>query len=328
MAANITTKVTLHSVFLDRIRAKHYARSTERTYWAWTVQFVRFHGGRPPRDMAAEEVEAFLSHLAVNQHVSPSTQNQALAALLFLYREVLGVALPWLDNITRAKPRQYLPTVLSVQETQALLSHIAGTPGLICRLLYGTGMRVMECLRLRVGDVDMQRNIITVRQGKGGKDRITCLPESTKHALRLQLDFRRHLHKLDIERGMVDVELPDAIARKYPRARYEWPWQWLFATRTYQRIPDGSGVRRHHLDARPVQRALRDAARYVGIEKRVTPHSLRHCFATHLLESGADIRTVQELLGHADVSTTQIYTHVMQRPGIGTLSPLDRIAVH
>jgi integron integrase len=325
MPSDITTQVTLRSVFTDRIRAKHYARATEKTYWNWTVDFVRFNGGRPPRELGAAEVEAFLSHLAVERNVSPSTQNQALAALLFLYREVLQLDLPWLDGITRAKPRHFLPTVLSVHETQQLLSHITGTSGLICRLLYGTGMRVMECLRLRVGDVDMQRNVVTVRQGKGGKDRTTCLPETLKHALRMQFDLRRHLHKLDIERGMVDVELPDALIRKYPRARFEWPWQWIFCTRGYLRIPDGSGVRRHHIEARPIQRAFRDASRLARINKRVTPHTMRHCFATHLLEGGADIRTVQELLGHSDVSTTQIYTHVMHRVGLGTISPLDRI---
>lgn len=320
-----TTKVTLRSVFTDRIRAKHYSRSTEKIYWHWIASFAR-HFGMAPRDMGKSEVEAYLSHLAVKCNVSPSTQNQALAALLFLYRELLTVDLPWLDSVTRAKPRHYLPTVLSVHEAQRLFDHCTGTPGLICRLLYGTGMRVMEGLRLRVGDIDLQRNIITVRQGKGGKDRATCLPESLKHALRLQLDYRRHLHKLDVERGMVDVELPDAIRRKYPNAHREWPWQWLFATRNYQRIPDSTGIRRHHLDARSIQRTVRDAARLAGIDKRVTPHALRHSFATHLLESGSDIRTVQELLGHADVNTTQIYTHVMQRPGCGTPSPLDRIA--
>lgn len=319
------TKVTLRDVYTQRIRAKHYSRSTEKVYWHWISEFAG-HFRRPPREMGPAEVEAFLSHLATARQVSPSTQNQALAALLFCYREVLGVDLPWLDNVTRAKPRHYLPTVLSVEETQRLLSHITGTPGLICRLLYGTGMRVMECLRLRVGDIDLQRGIITVRQGKGGKDRSTCLPESLRHALRLQLDQRRHLHRLDLDRGVVDVELPDAIRRKYPNAHREWPWQWLFATRGYLRIPGGTGVRRHHLDARPIQRAVREAARLADIPKRVTPHALRHCFATHLLESGADIRTVQELLGHSDVTTTQIYTHVMQRPGLGTRSPLDRIA--
>lgn len=324
-----TTKVTLRSVFTERIQAKHYSRATLRVYWSWTVQFVRFHGGRPPRELGHAEVEQFLSHLATDRRVSASTQNQALAALLFLFREVLERDLPWLNNITRAKQSSYLPTVLCVADTQRLLSLIPGTPGLICRLLYGSGMRIMECLRLRVGDIDMQRNAITVRQGKGGKDRQTCLPESLKHALRLQLDYRRHLHRVDLARGMVDVELPFAIARKYPRAYQEWPWQWLFATRNYQRIPDGTGrVRRHHLDARPIQRAVRDAAQLAGIGKRFTPHHFRHCFATHLLECGADIRTVQELLGHSSVETTQIYTHVMQRPGVGTLSPLDRIAVH
>lgn len=318
--------ISLRSVYTARIRARHLSRSTEKAYWHWIAAFAR-HFQCAPRTMGKPEVEAFLSHLATARGISPSTQNQALAALLFLYREVLGVELPWLENVTRAKPRHYLPTVLSVEDTARLLSHCRGTPGIVCRLLYGTGMRVMECLRLRVGDIDLQRNVITVRQGKGGKDRTTCFPETLRHAIRLQIDYRRHLHALDQDRGAVDVELPDAIGRKYPNANREWSWQWLFATRDYQRIPGTTGVRRHHIDPRTIQRTIRDASRAAGISARVTPHTLRHCFATHLLESGADIRTVQELLGHSDVSTTQIYTHVMKRPGVGTLSPLDRISL-
>jgi integron integrase len=265
MQSNIATKVTLRAVYLDRISAKQYAKATVKVYWHWIAAFARFHHPQPPRELGAAEVEAFLSHLAVVGQVSPSTQNQALAAILFLYREVLAVDLPWLDGITRAKPRHYLPTVLSVDETQRLLAHITGTPGLICRLLYGTGMRVMECLRLRIGDVDLQRNVITVRQAKGGKDRTTCLPESVKHALRVQIEHRRYLYKLDLDRGMVDVELPHAIARKYPAAHRDWPWQWLFVTRGYLHIPDSDRCRRHHLDARQIQRAMRDAARLAGI---------------------------------------------------------------
>lgn len=320
--------VTLRQVYTERIRAKHLARATEKVYWHWISAFARFHGRRPVRDMGAPEIEAYLSHLATERNVSPSTQNQALAALLFLYREVYGITLPWLDGITRAKPRHYLPTVLSQGETANLLGRVPGVAGIICRLLYGTGMRVMESLRLRVGDIDMERNLITVRQGKGGKDRTTCLPESLRHALNLQLEDRRRLHALDIERGMVDVELPHAIARKYPTAPREWAWQFLFSTRNYLRDPVSGRFRRHHLAPKIVQTAVRNAARAAGIPKRVTPHTLRHCFATHLLENGADIRTVQELLGHNDVATTQIYTHVMQRPGVGTLSPLDRLLTH
>jgi integron integrase len=319
---------TLREAFVARIRAKHYALSTEKSYWGWIRELIQYHPEKHPRDFSAADIESFLSHLATARRVSASTQNQALAAVLFLVRDVYDQELPWLDNITRAKRPQRLPLVLSQADTQALLSHCTGTPGLIIRLLYGTGMRVNEALRLRVGDIDLARGIITVRRGKGGKDRTTCLPQSLVTPLRAQLADRASLHAVDIARGKADVYLPDALARKYPRAAQELAWQWLFASPGYQTCPRTGAYRRHHLTDRTIQRAIKQAARAAGITVAVHPHTLRHCFATHLLECGADIRTVQELLGHNDVSTTQIYTHVMQRPGIGTISPLDRMTMH
>lgn len=318
----------LREVFIARIRAKHYAHSTEKVYWGWIREFCKHHPGMHPRDLQPAHIEDFLSHLATARNVSASTQNQALAALLFLYREVYDQKLPWLDGITRAKRPQRLPVVLAVPATQALLAHCTGLPGLICRLLYGTGMRVNEGLRLRVGDIDIARGIITVRQGKGGKDRTTCLPRSLVPALEQHLAERERLHAVDLANGRADVELPDAIGRKYPNACRELRWQWVFATTNFQTCHRTGAYRRHHIDARTIQRTIKLAAKATGITQAVHPHTLRHCFATHLLESGADIRTVQELLGHSDVSTTQIYTHVMQRPGIGTTSPLDRLQLH
>lgn len=319
---------TLREAFVARMRAKHYAASTEKTYWGWIRDFCRHHRGRHPRELQPADIEAFLSHLATERHVSASTQNQALAALLFLYRDVYDQRLPWLDNVTRARRPMRLPLVLGVADTQALLAHCTGTAGLIIRLLYGTGLRVNEALQMRVGDIDLRRGIITVRQGKGAKDRTTCLPQSLLPALREHLAECTRLHAIDVAHGRADVELPDAIARKYPRAAQELPWQWLFATSTFQTCHRTGAYRRHHIDARTIQRAIKQAARAAGLTQAVHPHTLRHCFATHLLESGADIRTVQELLGHRDVNTTQIYTHVMQRPGLATISPLDRLALH
>ena len=320
--------VTLREAFTARIRAKHYAASTEACYWIWIRDYCRHNPGRHPRDLGAPDIEAYLSTLATARHVSASTQNQALAALLFLYREVYSQDLPWIDGVTRAKRSQHLPLVLSVAATQSLLAHCTGTPGLIIRLLYGSGMRVNEALCLRIGDIDIERGVITVRQGKGGKDRVTCLPQTLAPALREQIAERTRLHAIDIARNMADVELPDAISRKYPRACKEIAWQWLFATSGYQTCRTTGAYRRHHIDARTIQRTVKLAAASAGITQAVHPHTLRHCFATHLLESGVDIRTLQELLGHTDVSTTQIYTHVMQRPGIGTISPLDRLPLH
>lgn len=322
------TPQRLIDVFHARMRAKHYSRATEKAYWRWIRAFILHNGKQHPRDLSPQHVENYLSHLAMRGRVSASTQNQALSALLFLYREVLDQALPWLENITRAKRPQTLPVVLSQEETLALLQRMTGIAGLIARLLYGTGMRVMECLRLRVQDVHLQSSSIMVRGGKGGKDRVTCLPQSLVPALAQHLEERARLHEIDIVRGMADVELPHAIDRKYPGAGRDLAWQWVFATSDYLRDPETGRRRRHHLTARTVQRAVREAAVLARLGKTVHPHTLRHCFATHLLEQGYDIRSVQELLGHADVSTTQIYTHVMRRPGLATISPLDRMQLH
>lgn len=310
----------------DRIRVKHYSRSTEKTYLYWIRWYIHHHGLRHPQDMGAAEVEAFLSFLATERQVSAGTQNQAMHAILFLYREVLGVALPWLDGITRAKPSTRLPTVLTQDETRALLQHAHGLPGLIIRLLYGTGMRLMEGLRLRVKDIDFANRIIIVRAGKGNKDRVVPLPDSLAEPLRARLTERRKMHDLDLAKGMADVELPHALERKYPRAGQEWGWQYVFAAADYSTDPRTGVIRRHHLHEKTIQRHVRAAAQKAGLHKPTHPHTLRHSFATHLLETGSDIRTVQELLGHSDVSTTMIYTHVLNRGGRGTVSPLDRIS--
>lgn len=314
----------------DAIRVRHYSLSTERTYLHWAKRFILFHNKRHPAEMGAPEVEAFLSDLAIQRNVSASTQNQAKHAILFLYRDVLGISLPWLDGITRAKINKRLPAVLTVAEVQALLRRVSGTNGLIIKLLYGTGMRIKEGLRLRVKDLDIPRGQITIREGKGGKDRkdrVTMVPSTLIPELREHLIARRRMHDLDLSTGHADVELPDAIERKYPRAAQEWAWQYIFAAPGYSTDPRSGAYRRHHWNERNIQRAVRTAAHAAGIPKLVHPHTLRHSFATHLLESGYDIRTVQELLGHADVSTTMIYTHVLNKGGRGVISPLDKVTV-
>jgi integron integrase len=307
------------------VRAKGYSLSTERTYIHWAKAFTHWHGRRHPRDMGGAEVQAYLNHLAVDREVAPSTAKQALSALLFLYREVLQLDLPWLDGLKYPKGKPRLPVVLSQEEVRRVLAVNMGTTDLILQLLYGTGMRLMEALRLRVKDLDLDRRVLTIREGKGGKDRTTMVPESLIAPLRAQLAERRKLHDIDLAAGMADVELPFALARKMPGAGRQWAWQFLFCSPDYATCPRTGVIRRHHLHEVNVQRAMRRAVQSARIEKRATVHTLRHCFATHLLEAGYDIRTVQELLGHSDVSTTQIYTHVMSR-GHGTISPLDRIA--
>lgn len=307
------------------IRVKHYSLATEKNYLQWAKRFILFHGKRHPADMGALEVEAFLSALATERNVSASTQNQAMHAILFLYRDVLHIGLPWLDGVTRAKVSKRLPSVLSQQETAALLAHVSGTNGLIIRMLYGTGMRIKECLRLRIKDVDLARRLIIIREGKGNKDRVTMLPASVVEDLIQHIDERRRWHNIDLSTGHADVEMPDAIASKYPRAASEWAWQYIFAAPTYSTDPRSGSERRHHWSERNIQRAVKVAAQEARIHKLVHPHTLRHCFATHLLETGSDIRTVQELLGHSDVSTTMIYTHVINRGACGATSPLDRI---
>ncbi len=308
-----------------RIRVKHYSIRTEDQYVQWIKRYIYFHDKRHPHDMGAGEVEAFLSDLAVTGGVSASTQNQALSALLFLYREVLEVTLPWLDNVTRAKPSRRLPVVLTPAEVRAVLDRMDGTYGLMARLLYGTGMRLMEGVRLRVKDVDFGRNEILIRDGKGAKDRVTMLPAALAVPLQDHLARRRVIYEDDLRDGKAAVWLPDALAKKYPNAPTEWAWQFVFCSGSHSTDPRSGRVRRHHVDEKLLQRAMKKAVTAARLAKPATPHTLRHSFATHLLEGGSDIRTVQELLGHSDVSTTMIYTHVLNKGGRGVTSPLDRL---
>jgi integron integrase len=308
----------------ERLRVKHYSIRTEEQYAGWIRRYILFHGKRHPREMGPGEVEAFLTHLAVAGKVSASTQNQAKAALLFLYREVLGAELGLLEGVTTAKAVRRLPVVLTEQEVRALFAGLQGTHWLVASLLYGAGLRLMEALRLRVKDLDFARREIVVRDGKGGKDRVTVLPAKLVEPLRQQLAMARKLHTEDCVAGYGEVYLPFALARKYPRAAREWGWQYVFPASALSEDPRSGRLRRHHLDEQGVQRAVRSAVRRAGILKQASPHTLRHSFATHLLQSGYDIRTVQELLGHADVKTTMIYTHVLNRGGRGVLSPMDR----
>lgn len=312
---------------LDQVRqtlhARHYSRRTEKAYVRWILRFIFFHGKRHPREMGEAEVTRFLSHLAAERRVSPSTQNQALSALLFLYKEVLKQDLAWLSGIVRANRPIRLPVVLTREEVEVLLRHLHGTPWLMASLLYGAGLRLLECCRLRVKDVDFARRELTVRDGKGRKDRVTVLPERLRSPLAANLERVRKQYEADLRQGAGSVELPYALRVKYPRAPWDWGWQWVFpATRLYLDAETGQG-RRHHLHESVLQRAIKDAVRAAGIPKLATSHSLRHSFATHLLESGYDIRTIQELLGHSDVSTTMIYTHVLNRGGRAVRSPLD-----
>jgi integron integrase len=311
----------------DRIRRLGMAKRTEEAYVGWTRRFILANGKRHPREMGETEVEFFLTRLASESQVAASTQNQALAALLFLYREVLGVQLPWMEHIRRAKRPEHLPTVLARSEVAALLAQMSGTTALLARLLYGTGMRLMEVLRLRVQDVRFARNEICVRRGKGAKDRVTLLPPGLKSALQAQVTTVRLLHADDIAAGFGRVWLPHALAQKYPNADRDLGWQYLFPSAARSVDPRSGRLMRHHLDERMLQRAVKTAALAAGLEKQVGCHTLRHCFATHLLEDGYDIRTVQELLGHADVKTTQIYTHVLNRGPRGVRSPLDGIGI-
>ncbi len=309
----------------EAIRARQYSRRTEKAYVQWIRRYIFFHGKRHPAEMGAPEVTAFLTSLAVHDKVAASTQNQALSALLFLYREVLGVELPWLDDVVRAKRPQHLPVVLTRDEVRAVLQRLDGVSRLMALLLYGAGLRLLECCHLRVKDIDFATNQIVIRDGKGRKDRVTMLPAAVKAALIAHLERAREQHQADLRRGAGWVELPNALTRKYPNAGRDWGWQWVFpATRFYVERLTGQR-RRHHLHESVLQRAVKDAVRGAGITKQATCHTFRHSFATHLLEESHDIRTVQELLGHSDVSTTMIYTHVLNRGPAGVRSPADRM---
>ena len=307
------------------LRLEHYSYRTEGAYIDWVRRFILFHDKRHPLDMGAREVTAFLSHLASERHVSPSTQNQAKAALLFLYAKVLGVGLPWLDEMVSAQVKRRLPVVLTQAEVRALLLHLSGVKWLLASLMYGTGMRVMESLRLRVKDIEFSRREVIIREGKGGKDRMTVLPENLIAPLQAQLEKVRALHEEDLAGGYGAVYLPNALEVKSPALSRSFAWQWVFPSRVMSADPRSGEVRRHHLQTHTIQRGVAQAARLANLQKPVSPHVLRHSFATHMLQAGYDIRTVQEILGHADVSTTEIYCHVMNKGGRGVLSPLDQL---
>ena len=320
-----TTRPKLLDLVRQAARLRHYSPRTEQAYVRWAKRFILFHNRRHPAELGGEEVTAFLSWLAEERRVSASTQTQALSALLFLYRHVLMLELPWMTEVVRAPARPRLPVVLSREEVRAVIRRMQGSERLVVMLLYGAGLRLLEALRLRVKDIDFDMDQIVVRGGKGDRDRITMLPQSLKAELRRHLSEVRVLHERDLGRGAGVVELPHALDRKFPNAGREWVWQWVFpATRLHVREP-GGGLRRHHLHESMVQRAVTVAVRESGIGKRATCHSFRHSFATHLLEDGYDIRTVQELLGHGDVSTTMIYTHVLNKGAFGVRSPADQV---
>lgn len=312
---------------LDRvrqaIRTRHYSDRTEQTYVAWICRFIRFHQYGNPSQMGRKEIEAFLTHLAVQRRVAAATQGQALAALLFLFQRVLEVDLPWMDNIVRTRRPRRLPVVLSRDEVRRILSRLQQPYWLVASLLYGSGMRLTEALRLRVKDVNLAQRKLLVRNGKGAKDRVTMLPDVLVEPLRAQLETVAELHEHAQRRGYGGVELPYALIRKYPRAHLQFGWQYVFPAPKPSGDPRTGAWRRHHLSEQSVQRQVREAVRLADIRQPASCHTFRHCFATHLLESGSDIRTVQELMGHASVKTTQIYTHVLNRGGLAVRSPLD-----
>lgn len=310
----------------ERLRMVHYSLRTEEAYLHWVRAYIRFHGRQHPAELDGDAVEAFLRHLAVERGLSPSSHRQALSALLFLYGKVLGQQLPWMAEIGRPIPKRRLPVVLTPDEVQAVLSRLDGVHGLLARLLYGTGLRIAEALQLRVKDLDFGQRAVYVRAGKGGKDRVVMLPQSLEGVLRAQLTNCRGVWAADQAQGWGGVELPHALERKYPRAGASFGWFWVFPQAQRSLDPRSGVLRRHHLYPETFQRAFKRALRAAGIDKAASPHTLRHSFATHLLASGSDIRTVQELLGHADVSTTMVYTHVLRLGGGAVRSPLDRLA--
>ena len=322
---SVSPKPKLLEQVRQAIRTRHYSYMTEKAYVAWIKRFIFFHNKRHPAEMSEAEIAHFLSSLASDSHVSASTQNQALNALLFLYHEVLAKDIGYINGVVRAKRPKILPVVLTRQEVKSLIDLLHGTEWIMATLLYGGGLRLLECMRLRVKDIDFSSNQIVLRSGKGSKDRLTMLPTSIKEPLRRHLEWVKKQYQRDLQRGYAGVSLPYALERKYPNAAKEWGWQWVFpASKLY--IERGSGVtKRHHLHESVLQRAVKEAVRKAGIAKAASCHTFRHSFATHLLEDGYDIRTVQELLGHKEVSTTMIYTHVLNRGGRGVFSPADRL---
>lgn len=308
----------------ETLRARHYSMRTEEAYVRWIREYILFFDRRHPSELGASEVSAFVTHLAVARRVAASTQSQALSALLFLYREVLDLSIEWVDDVERAKAPKRLPVVFTREEVRAVLCRLRGEAWLMASLLYGSGLRLMECVRLRVKDVDFERPQLTVRDGKGGKDRITVLPSTLLEPLRRQLERAKALHEADVRDGYGRVHLPHALARKYPNAGREWCWQYAFPAPKRSLDPRSGVERRHHISETALQKALKGAVRSAHINKPGSCHTLRHSFATHLLEDGYDLRTIQELLGHSDVRTTQIYTHVLNKGGRGVRSPLDK----
>jgi integron integrase len=310
----------------DLLRLKHYSLRTERSYCDWIERFIRFHGLRHPKEMGVTEITQFLTHLARAANVAAATQNQALSALLFLYKQVLKQEVGWIDSVERANRPKRIPVVLTRDEVRKIFAHLHGTPRLMAGLLYGSGLRLMECVRLRVKDVDLGYARITVRDGKGAKDRVTMLPVNLAASLQRHLHKVKVLHEQDLEDGFGEVYLPNALERKYRGAMRSWAWQFVFPSARVAEDPRTGTRRRHHINENVLQVSMKKAVRESGVSKPASCHTLRHSFATHLLENGYDIRTVQELLGHKDVSTTMIYTHVLNKPGLGVKSPLDSAA--
>jgi integron integrase len=311
----------------DVIRKKHYSIRTEQAYVDWAKRYILFHKRHHPKDMGEKEIAQFISHLATDRRVASSTQNQALNAIVFLYKHVLNIELGDFGHMERAKKPEKLPTVMARKEVNQVLSSMSGVNQLMAKLLYGCGLRLMECVRLRVKDIDFEQNHIIVRDGKGMKDRSTMLPEQLKPLLQERLEGVRIMHKQDLKNRLGDAYLPFALERKYPNAAKEWGWQYVFPSERISKDPRSGKMRRHHVSESTLQRAVQKAARKAELTKHVTPHTFRHSFATHLLEGGYDIRTVQELLGHKDVSTTMIYTHVINKGGMGVQSPLDTLNI-
>ncbi|MBN2071122.1 MAG: integron integrase [Candidatus Krumholzibacteriota bacterium] len=316
-------KVKLLDKVRNTIRSRHYSPRTEKAYTGWIRRFIYFHGKRHPSGMGEAEITEYLSYLATRRKVSASTQNQALSAILFLYKDVLGINLGWLEGIVRAKRPRRMPVVLTRNEIRAILAQMRGVQRLAASLMYGAGLRLTETLNLRIKDIDFDRGEIIIRQGKGRKDRITVLPDPLKAILMKHIEHVRKQHQNDLQRGLGSVQLPNALEIKYSKTAWEWGWQWVFPAARFYRDTERGVYRRHHLHESAVQRAVKEAVRISGVAKNASCHSLRHSFATHLLENGYDIRTIQELLGHKDVNTTMIYTHVLNRGGKGVRSPIE-----